>query len=664
MNRVMRNFLILSTTTLCFSLHATVTPYLALRSQGFNAAREIVGWQTQIHKFDVGACYGSFSVTPEYTQSFRSYDIQEWLFDDALTNIAPYLHIDNTSCRKGLVIQGTKVTDRNHNALMAENFYLPPDFSSVISFKPTIENELIDFNLYIGLDKWCDGLFFRVHSPLVHTRWDLGMHEHVINKGSQNYDVGYYDKTFTSSYTDPLVYGIARDQLLDNFTDYACACKKIADHDGITYRELTHARMSTHALSKTGLAELTAQLGWDFCLGQEYHCGIAIRTAAPTGTRPTGTWLFEPIVGNGHHWELGGSLTAHWCSWKNFCETLAINTYVDINVTHLFSAHQCRTFDLWCNPLSRYMMSMRFTASTHNLKAINAAKDVVYPPTAQFAQEFVPLANISTIPVDVSAAIQGEFIIKFALSYKNYQLDLGYNFWGRTCLDIYRSCDCRRDDFIDYRWGMKGDAFAYGFQTYKQDDTVTAIAQPGIPLSATESNATIFNGCNNWPHGLEVHDEQEPWCANPGIDNPQLAYSNTTHELSTKQIDPDNPGAPTYGWHHVNTSINPVLLTFNDLDIDRARTRSMSHKAFAHFDYTWHEHLCLTPYVGFGAEIEFGQQDDCCNHSCNRSCVTKKTCSSPLAPCCIKDNQCSSSDNCKTIALSQWGIWIKGGFSF
>lgn len=663
MNRCTKCYALVSTLTLCISLKATVTPYLALRSQGINAAREIVGWQSQIHKFDVGRCYGSFSVTPEYTRSFRSHDIKEWLFDDALTNITSYLHPGNSTCCKGLVVQGTKVIDRDPNALMAENFYLPPDFSSIISFNPTIENELIDFNLYVGFDKWVDGLFFRIHAPLVHTRWDLNMCEHIINEGTQNYDVGYYDDSFTSSFTDPLVFGIARDQLLNSFTDYACNGKKIADHDGIKYQGLTHARMSTHALSKTGLAELTAQLGWDFCLGREYHCGLAIRAAAPTGTRPSGQWLFEPIVGNGHHWELGGSLTAHWCSWKNFCETLAINTYVDINITHLFSTRQCRTFDLWCSPLSRYMMSMKFTASTHDLNVINPDKDLTYPPTAQFAQEFIPLANISTVPVDVSATIQGEFVVKFALSHKNYQLDLGYNFWGRTCLDIYRACDCRCPDFVDNQWGMKGDSFTYGFQTIKEDDVITNIEQPGIPLSATQRNASIFNGCNNWPRGLHVNDEQEPWCANPGIDNPKLAYSDN-HELSTKQIDPNNPGSPTFGWHHVNTSVNPILLTFNDLDINRARVRGMSHKAFAHFNYIWHEHLCITPYFGFGAEIEFGQHDDCCNHPCNRSCAVAKSCTSPLAPCCIKDNQCFNKDNCKTIALSQWGIWIKGGVSF
>lgn len=643
-------------------LYATVTPYLAFRSQGFNDARELVGWQTTINRYDVDNWYGSFSVTPEYLQSFRSKRITEWLFCDALTDMPS----KNKNYSYPVVnIQGTKVVNRDPKALMAENFYLPTDFSSVLSFNPTIKNALIDFNFYLGLDPWIEGLFFRIHSPLCHTKWNLNFNEQVLNRGTQNYDPGYFDNSFAQDFRDPLVHGLTRDHMLNNFTEYVCAGKALTDTDDIRYEGLHYARMSTHPLSKTALAEITAQLGWNFCTGPGYHCGLALRAAAPTGTRPDGRWLFEPIVGNGHHWELGGSLTTHWCSWQNCDETYAINTYVDINITHLFSAQQCRTFDLWCNPLSRYMLAIKFTPAVKNLIIVNDnPPPATFLPTAQFAQEYTPVANISTVPVDVSATVQGEFIFKCAFSHKNYQLDLGYNFWGRTCLDIYRACTCHgKTDFVDGTWGIKGDSFVYGFQTVDEIQKLADVLQPGIPLSATQSDATIFNGCNNWPTGNFINNQLIPWSSNPGIDNPKVARS-TTLPLTTKAIDPNNPGSPTYGWNNVYTSPNPVLLTFNDLDINRARTRSASHKAFAHFNYIWKENLCLMPYLGIGAEVEFGQRDDCCYTPCKFSKTPTKSCSPSLASCCIKDNQCFGQADCKTISLSQWGIWIKGGLSF
>jgi len=82
--------------------------------------------------------------------------------------------------------------------------------------------------------------------------------------------------------------------------------------------------------------------------------------------------------------------------------------------------------------LSRYMIAVQFQPEIENLKVYSdTTPPFDYAPAAQGAKVLTPLANITTIPVDVSATVQGELIVKFALSYKNYQCDLGYNFWGR-----------------------------------------------------------------------------------------------------------------------------------------------------------------------------------------------------------------------------------------
>lgn len=654
MNSHTRFIYIISFISINWLLQAHVIPYLALRSQGINGARELVGWQTTINRFDVGTIYASLSVTPEYTRSFRPQRITQWLFSDALTLCHGIQH--GQHCKfQGIKIQGTKVPNRDPQALMAENFYLPYDYDSIVTFKPVIENELIDINMYIGLDHLYEGLFFRIHSPLCHTSWNLNFREHIKNKGQTAYDVGYMDNTFTTPCTDPDIHGLERHKMLDSFTEYVCKGATLPDHDGITYYGLENARISTGACTKTAFAELTAQLGWNFCTGPGYHCGIAIRAAAPTGNRPNGRLLFEPIVGNGHHWELGGSLTSHWCSWKNFDETLHINTYVDINITHLFSMRQCRTFDLWCNPLSRYMLAVQFKPDVQNLKVYSdTTPPIDYAPAAQGAKVLTPLANITTIPVDVSATVQGELIIKCALSYKNYQCDLGYNFWGRSCLDIYRTC-CQNKciDFAENTYGIKGDSYIFGFPLIMDNDQLIDVQQPGISLSATQHNATIFNGCNNF--------YTQSW-TNLGIDTPKDAYDNTLNNLGTKPNDPDNPTTSPYGWDTVKTSANPILLTFNDLDINQTRTRSLSHKIFAHVNYMWTCKPCLEPYLGFGLEIEFGQKDDHCAQP--RTKAQPTSCTTPLSSCCAKDNQCSSESDCRTVALSQWGVWIKGGISF
>jgi len=113
--------------------------------------------------------------------------------------------------------------------------------------------------------------------------------------------------------------------------------------------------------------------------------------------------FFEPIVGQGKHWELGGGLDARWVWWRSCDEDKDFTVYLDANVAHLFKARQCRTFDLCNKPLSRYMLAMKFTNSVSSLLAGDTAAAAV-APKYQCAKEFTPVANITTLPVDVSAA--------------------------------------------------------------------------------------------------------------------------------------------------------------------------------------------------------------------------------------------------------------------
>jgi hypothetical protein len=636
---------------------AVVVPYVSLRSQGINGARELVGWQATINRFDVGKCYASFSVTPEYTRSFHAQRMAQWLFADAITPwCAP--QGEHHPCM-GIKIQGTGIQQRDPQALMAENFYLPYDYDSVVTFNPVIENILLDINAYVGLDNLHDGLFFRIHSPLCRTCWNLNMREHVNHAGQSAYDVGYIDSTFASTFTCPTVHGLERNHMLASFTQYISTCASLYNHDGIAYHGLHNARISTRARTKIAFAELTAQLGWNFCSGPDYHCGLALRVAAPTGNRPEGRWLFEPIVGNGHHWELGGSLTSHWCVWKNLSETLHIYAYLDANVTHLFSTRQYRTFDLWKNPLSRYMLALKFTQDTQDLKVhSDTTTPIDYAPAVQGARDLTPLANITTLPVDVSATVQGELVLQCALAYKNITCDLGYNFWGRTCLKIYRSC-CNRDghvDFVDHAYGLKGDSYIFGFPLITNQNQLIDVQQPGIPLSATQYHATIFNGCNNF--------YTQTW-TNPGIDSPKEAYDNALNNLGTKPNNTHNPTIPPYGWDNVKTSATPRTLTYDDLDINSARTRGLSHKIFAHVNYIWSRGFNITPYIGFGLEVEYGQKNDhCIRRHAKAQPRVHCTTPPPVPSCYTHDNHTSPGPECATVSLSQWGLWVKSGISF
>ena len=70
---------------------------------------------------------------------------------------------------------------------------------------------------------------------------------------------------------------------------------------------------STH---RSGFAEAQLALGWNFVNCQIGHAGLNIRGSIPAGTRSKAIYLFEAIIGNGHHAELGIGFTGHLILWE------------------------------------------------------------------------------------------------------------------------------------------------------------------------------------------------------------------------------------------------------------------------------------------------------------------------------------------------------------
>lgn len=651
------SFIIINTIT-----HADVVPYLDFRSQGFNAARELVGWQTFINKPEPERFYGAFSVSTEYSRSFRMNKLAEYLFCDALSNVCFCSTATTDYCCQGpisscccdlpaIIIQGSKIKT-DPFSLIAENFYLPSDFESFVHIKPIISNFIIDFNLYLGLHNWCDGLYFRIHAPLTRTSWNLNFCERVVKPGTKPYDVGYVDNTIQAAIPqqypnptlDPNAHGLIRSQMLESFTDFIVCQDSIKPVNDITFNPLKAALISPCKLTKTRFAEITAVVGYNFLSTDLAHVGVNARIALPTGNRPHGTYLFEPVVGNGHHLELGAGFTSHWCCWRNLDNSKNFTMYLDANLTHLFKTRQCRTFDLCCNPLSRYMLACKFTNQIQDLKIGGDASTAILP-LVQFAKEYSPVANITTIPVDVSAAMQGEVVVKCSYTYKNFQWDIGYDFWGRSCPNIIKRLDtCQTHPLLTGMWGLKGDAFVFGFPTIENPLIVTETA---VPLSATESLATIFSG-TNLPY--------DTWNQNWGVDNAALSWSSDNKILTTHVIGITNAaGQPI--WQPTFSSSTPILITPDMLDTNSAATKGISHKLFMHFGHILKECNCIQPYWGAGFEAEVGSDNFQCCCSSRRSC-----CSIRHRYCQERCKTCAS--RCRTCSLSQWGIWLKGGISF
>src|SRR4029077_20562192 len=127
-----------------------------------------------------------------------------------------------------------------------------------------------------------------------------------------------------------------------------------------------------------------------------------------------------------------------------------------------------------------------------------------------------------------------------------------------------------------------------------------------VPLSATESQATINYGTNLPKEGVssdatERNLQIQTALRNPNIDFPEPAFAGNNQYLvaSLNDISVSN---------QINTSIQPVLITINDLDLNSAATSGFSNKLFTHFDHHVRTYGRVESRIGLGAEIEFGRR--------------------------------------------------------
>ena len=587
-------------------------PFLLPRSQSFNLARRMVGIQTEIHKHDHDECdrYGTTYLAFEYTRSFR----EERLLSDLLG-------LDACNC--SLSIQGSLVENRDDKAWLADYFGLPMDFQSRVCFEPRIENIIIDLHWYTGLDDLHKGMFFRLYAPLVHTRWNLNLCETVKEKGSASFPAGYMSTR-----------EILREELPRSFDEVMAGCVTFGDMKS----PLRYGLMSNCRLKETKLADLRAELGCNFVRDEEchdYHLGMSLHAAAPTGTRPDSQYFFEPIVGNGRHWELGLGLTSSYIMWRDECENKSFGLYFDAVLTHMFRACQKRSFDFLCKPNSRYML---LEAMGSNETAIGDESTGCSLADYAYKSCLLPAINVTTLCVDSKISIQADLALKFSYLSNCWSLDLGYNLWARTGEEFYLKDNCCDNRCGCTRYAIKGDTHPYGKYCLNNINYKTG-------LSATQSMADIHGG-KNYP--AQNNDSPE---LNPRIDNPTLAYSFGNPLISLKR--PEDPCAceaqDGCTEPEMKTSIQPILINSCDLDVYKGPS-AITHKIFAHVNYKWERENCdKQPYLGIGGEAEFT----------GRSCGN-----------CSNDNNCCDGDcdsnNCSNprLGVSQWGIWIKAGWSY
>lgn len=395
--------------------------FFSPRSQDMNATRDIVGWHPFIHRYDAPKNYVVTSLTPEYNQSVRPKNISLALFNN------------DTFALSGSQIPGRQDT----NELLADYFGLSPAFASDAFFKPLIRNLILDMALYIGFDTWVKGLYLQLRGPAVWTQWDLKLTDSITNFGENTlYPAGY----------------MAQSAVQPPYSSFTQAMRGLYDFGDV--EKLKFGKIcGTQTLS--GLAACEIVFGYDFLRKERSHIGINFRASVPTGTRPKGTFFFEPRVGCGKNWRIGFGFTGHTRLWEKDGEQ-ELAMWVEANFTSMLKSRQTRSFDLCKNGFfSRYILAKEFDQN------------------GIFAQKIVPVINFSTLNCNVHCRIVVDMVFMFAYTYNEFTFDIGYNGWIRSKERI----SLADGSFIPAnKYGLKGVQFAFDPLTQQPDNTTESLA--------------------------------------------------------------------------------------------------------------------------------------------------------------------------------------------
>lgn len=461
MNKKIKNITTATLTIICCStLKAESAELFGLsffspRSQGSNSARHLVGQHPYMNKKEATSCYGTLSATVEYLHAFKTRRIAEYFF----------------GCDT-IRFSGSQVTTRQDGDLLADYFGLSPSFDSEMFIKPNMQTTLVDFNLYCGLDGLCTGLYLFAYAPFAWTRSRICLEEEITNNGS--------DTQFPADYMQATALSAPVTSALQPF------------EGNVTFGQVTqginYGKFGPYVDDKK-VADVQFGLGWNFIRREHGHFGVHVHASAPTGTRPTSEYLFEPIIGNGRHWECGIGFSGDILLWEKDDEQ-TINFNIIANFTHLFKARQCRSFDFTTNGFgSRYMLLKEFDTD-HT-----------------YTENMLPAINKTTLPCDVRVDLKIDGTFMASYHDQHWTFDVGYNGFIRT-----REKICIIGTIEENKYGLKG------------IQNVT-----NIDANKTESSATL--------HGNDITQRDQV------ADNPSPVF------IKTSDLDPCSAAMPRYISH-------------------------------------------------------------------------------------------------------------------
>lgn len=524
------------------------TPFLP-RPQGLNSA-------ALFNPFYYGCgvndrCF-SFTLGYRYNQTFREERLARCIFGS-----------------ETLTFRGSQAPDQNKRAFLADNFGLPPNFRGSLHVSPRIKNHIVDMMTRMELGSWYEcfaGAYVAFNASLVHSIWQLGACE-TRQTPTSSANFAQFPSCYMANTTNNSIEA-AGDLHTALSGDFLFGDMQSAWRFGRFDLNDSHKRRDTK------LANIDIIVGYDALVCDNYHFGGFLKAVAPTGTKPHGREIFQNIIGNGHHWELGGGIDAHYDLWN--CGDHCLAAYVNGCITHLFKDSQWRTFDFKRSKLAGSSHSESSDTAGAGSSGFFSRYVLLkeFDARGNYLNKLINGVNFTTRRIKSSFDLQGDASLRLIYRTCGLAIGVGYNVYGRSKEDISGPCDSCPELF-NRHFGIKG---------------INGVCARGNgeskSLSSTSSKARIF-------------DDKKVLRK---VDNPVILEN----PLFVNWNSPKNPAIDS----EIDESPAPRLVTKKDLDL-KPIPGQLTHKVFAHIDYQWAECDEWQPYMGVGGEVEFANNERC-----------------------------------------------------
>ncbi len=301
--------------------------------------------------------------------------------------------------------------NNNDLYLLAENFNIftqnPNNFLSVISMAP--QQSMVGIGFYYRQSFYRDteknrGFWGSVSFAGVRVKNFLNFCEQVVNNGG----------------------GVDTTQNPNAVANMLQAVNQPAWHFG---------KISPVPLTKTGVADMEVKIGYEWLDFEPVHLESYAGVLVPTGNTPNGKYLWEPIVGQGHHAGLIWGSAVGVQIWCNEYHNRTLRAEYAFHSQYLFQNIECRSFDLKGKPWSRYLPVYR------NQQDAAYANYLLQQGNTNLATTYsTPGINVFTQPVQVTPRFLFNMLTAIVYSDCGFQAEIGYNFWARQSECVKLAC--------------------------------------------------------------------------------------------------------------------------------------------------------------------------------------------------------------------------------